>query len=831
MDAPRLRRVAARRSSLHHARGYLRHSGRRVVLAHHPVHHLWRVPAAFRRRQVLHRFFHGAHGPQGQQRRPHRGAVVVPARWSVRFGRRHHRDDRRRRLSADAAGGVREERGRRTACRRRAGRHHFAARARRRRLPDRRVPQDQLPRRDLDGDHPDLPLLPVAAVHGRTRCQAVPGAHRGLRAAAHAGADDAPLRLSLHLADLDHHLHVVGLLADPVGVLVDGAHLWDELSHPRDGDHAEEAGARLVRRLDQRADRRDHLRDRRHHRRRRHADRARTEVLLDRDRLRRRQPAADRDLYRADRVDRRPGGAGDRLLHHLRRDCGARHGQARRARLRRPHVHLLLFGAVGSFAADGALAVCRRGDHRRRSLPDHAAGVEIHAARLSGPVRIRARPARHRFAAQAAEGRLVDRYRSDHRQDRARPRRAGGGRARLGPAPDDHGRAPAAGAGRPVPGVSEPARSADGAHDRPRHQLHRDIWLGDRRRGPAKTAHAAGRPADADNRAKLGRNEPMKRKVFAISALAVSAALIAGAALAQQGLNIAIATGGTGGVYYPLGGGMANVLSKHVPGMQASARVTGGSVDNLKLIGSQQSEGALVMVDAALDALKGEDKFKGNPVEVRTLMVLYPNRMHVVSMEGTGVEKMSDLKGKRVSTGSPGSATEVMAFRVIEAAGLDKDKDMRRERLGVAESVNALKDRKIDAFFWVGGLPTAAVTDLGATPNVKIKMIDHADTVDKMNKKYDNLYTTGVIPAKMYPGQDKDNSIAVVQNILVANAKMSDKVAYDIVKTFIERRDELVAVHAEADSIKLENQSPKNSPIPWHPGAVKYFSEKGLKMN
>ena len=323
----------------------------------------------------------------------------------------------------------------------------------------------------------------------------------------------------------------------------------------------------------------------------------------------------------------------------------------------------------------------------------------------------------------------------------------------------------------------------------------------------------------------------MKRKAFAISALAVSAAVMAGAALAQQGLNIAIATGGTGGVYYPLGGGMANVLSKHVPGMQASARVTGGSVDNLKLIGSQQSEVALVMVDAALDALKGEDKFKGNPVDVRTLMVLYPNRMHVVSMEGTGVEKMSDLKGKRVSTGSPGSATEVMAFRVIEAAGLDKDKDMRRERLGVAESVNALKDRKIDAFFWVGGLPTAAVTDLGATPNVKIKMIDHADTVEKMNKKYDNLYTTGVIPAKTYPGQDKDNPIAVVQNILVANAKMSDKVAYDIVKTFIEKRDELVAVHAEAESIKLENQSPKNSPIPWHPGAVKYFSEKGLKMN
>jgi uncharacterized protein len=323
----------------------------------------------------------------------------------------------------------------------------------------------------------------------------------------------------------------------------------------------------------------------------------------------------------------------------------------------------------------------------------------------------------------------------------------------------------------------------------------------------------------------------MDRRKFLVSgaSLVAGATLFERAAFAQQ-TTIAIATGGTGGVYYPLGGGMANVLTKYVPGYAATARVTGGSVDNLKLIGSQQSEVALVMVDAALDALKGEDKFKGNPVEVRTLMVLYPNRMHVVSVEGRGVEKMSDLKGKRVSTGSPGSATEVMAFRVIEAAGLDKDKDMRRERLGVAESTNAIKDGKIDAYFWVGGLPTAAVTDLGASPGIKIKLIDHTEVVDGMNKKYGDLYTTGVIPAKTYPGQDKDNGISVVQNILVANAKMADKVAYDIVKTFIEKRDELVAVHGEAKAIALENQIQKNSPIPWHPGAVKYLNEKGVKM-
>ena len=210
-------------------------------------------------------------------------------------------------------------------------------------------------------------------------------------------------------------------------------------------------------------------------------------------------------------------------------------------------------------------------------------------------------------------------------------------------------------------------------------------------------------------------------------------ALVAGSlALAASAQNLSIGTGGTGGVYYPLGGGMAAVLSKYVPGMQATAEVTGGSVANLQLIGTGKPYIALTQADAAIDAVKGQDKFTGKPVPVRTLMVLYPNRMHVVSIEGTGVTKMADLKGKRVSTGSGGSATEVFAFRVIEAAGLDKDRDMKRERLGVAESVNALKDRKIDAFFWVGGLPTAAVTDLANSPGVRIKMIDIADLVPAM---------------------------------------------------------------------------------------------------
>src|SRR5260221_3023727 len=160
-----------------------------------------------------------------------------------------------------------------------------------------------------------------------------------------------------------------------------------------------------------------------------------------------------------------------------------------------------------------------------------------------------------------------------------------------------------------------------------------------------------------------------------IRALALFAAM-ATAAAAAHAQNISIATGGTGGVYYPLGGGMAAVLSKYVPGMQATAEVTGGSVANMQLIGTGKSYIALTQADAAIDAVKGQDKFAGKPIPVRTLMVLYPNRMHVVTVEGTGITKMVDMKGKRVSTGSGGSATEVFAFRVIEAAGPDKGTDM-----------------------------------------------------------------------------------------------------------------------------------------------------------
>ncbi len=311
--------------------------------------------------------------------------------------------------------------------------------------------------------------------------------------------------------------------------------------------------------------------------------------------------------------------------------------------------------------------------------------------------------------------------------------------------------------------------------------------------------------------------------------VAVLALVIALPVAAQQPNRISITTGGTGGVYYPMGGGMANVLSKYVPGLQATAEVTGGSVDNLKLIGAGKSEVAFAMADAAWEAAQGTEKFKDNKVNARALMVLYPNKMQVVTVDGTGIGKMSDLKGKRVSTGSPGSGVEVMTLRVLEAMGIDAKKDIKQERLGAAESVNAIKDRKIDAFFWVGGVPTAALTDLAATPGVKMKLVDHGEYAEAMNKKYGPLYVKGTIPAGRYAGQDKVNENIDVWNILVTSDKMSDEMAYTIVKTLFEKKPELVAVHKEAENIDLKNQA-TGSPIPFHPGAKKYLEEVGIKV-
>ncbi len=317
------------------------------------------------------------------------------------------------------------------------------------------------------------------------------------------------------------------------------------------------------------------------------------------------------------------------------------------------------------------------------------------------------------------------------------------------------------------------------------------------------------------------------RPVITVALSLATSILLAGVDVHAQQLSIS--SGGTGGVYYPLSGGFANILSKGLPGVSATAEVTGGSVDNLNIVGAYKGELGMAQVDATIDAIKGQDKFK-KPLAIRALAVMYPNVMHVVTVEGTGINKLEDLKGKRVSTGSPGSATEVYAFRVIEAAGLDKDKDMRRERLGAAESANAMKDKKIDAFFFVVGVPTSSITDLANTPGTKIKLIDHDHVLEKMVAKYGAIYAPYSIPTTGYKGMDAPNKATTVWNILFTNDKLPDDLAYQVTKLFFDKQADLIAVHQEATNIRPEHQTVAKSGAPFHPGALKYFAERGWKV-
>jgi TRAP transporter TAXI family solute receptor len=302
--------------------------------------------------------------------------------------------------------------------------------------------------------------------------------------------------------------------------------------------------------------------------------------------------------------------------------------------------------------------------------------------------------------------------------------------------------------------------------------------------------------------------------------------LLAGPAVSAQSNRLSIATGGTGGVYYPYGGALANVLSDTLEDTEVTAEVTSASVDNMYLIDSQDADMAFVLSDTAYDASQGNAPFE-QPINAQSLVTLYDNYTQIVAKDDGSMNSIADLKGKRVSVGSPGSGTEVIALRILEAAGLNPDEDIQREQLGAAESAAAVKDDKIDAFFWSGGLPTAAITDLGATPNVSMKLLPSAEYVDALREGHGEFYNTAVIPAETYPNQTEEVEVITVPNVLVVNAEMDEQLAYDIVKAMFDNKDALVAAHPEANNLNLETAM-SSTALPYHPGALRYFEEAGF---
>lgn len=310
----------------------------------------------------------------------------------------------------------------------------------------------------------------------------------------------------------------------------------------------------------------------------------------------------------------------------------------------------------------------------------------------------------------------------------------------------------------------------------------------------------------------------------ALLAVVATLALGAPAAIAQE--RISVATGGTGGVYFPYGGALASLISRYVEDVEATAEVTSASVDNMTFIENGDAELAFVLADTAFDAVEGNEPFP-DPVPALALATLYNNYTHVVTTDDAGIDTLADLEGKRVSTGSAGSGTEVIANRLLEAAGLDPEEDIDREQLGASESANAVRDGNIDAYFWSGGLPTASVTDLAASPNTTLKLIPNGEFAADLQGAYGAFYGTDTIEAETYPGQADAVEVIVVPNVLLANESLNEELVYEIVSAMFEHRDDLVAAHPEAENLTLENAT-QNSPIPYHPGAVRFYEEQGV---
>jgi TRAP transporter TAXI family solute receptor len=306
----------------------------------------------------------------------------------------------------------------------------------------------------------------------------------------------------------------------------------------------------------------------------------------------------------------------------------------------------------------------------------------------------------------------------------------------------------------------------------------------------------------------------------------LAAACSGGASSTPVKQRLSIATGGTGGVFYPYGGGIAKVITENLPGVEATAEVTAASVDNLKFLKQGTSDLAFTMADTAQDAIAGKEGFAGiGAVPVRALAVLYSSYVHLVALDESGINGVADLRGRTVSTGAAGSGTTVLANRILQAAGLDPQHDIRAQSLGVAQSVDAIKDGKIDAFFWNAGLPTASILDLVNTPGIHARFISTGDIVPRLNQTYGSaLYYTAVIPKGTYK-TNPDVPVVAVANLLVVSESMSETLAHDITQLLFDKKSDLAAIHPQARELTIET-APKGSPVPFHPGAIRYYRER-----
>ncbi len=291
------------------------------------------------------------------------------------------------------------------------------------------------------------------------------------------------------------------------------------------------------------------------------------------------------------------------------------------------------------------------------------------------------------------------------------------------------------------------------------------------------------------------------------------------------GRTLNIVTGGTGGVYIVYGAGLADMLTKRLK-VAASAQSTPASVDNMKLIRDGKADLAFTLADTAFDAINGKNRFAPpeGKVDAKAIAVMYSNYMHLVAKASGGINTVTDLKGKRVSIGAAGSGTETKAIRILEAYGLNATTDINPQRLAAQDSADALRDNKLDAFFFDGGLPTSAVADLANS--TAIKLIDQSDAIAKMNSKYGNFYFPAKIPKGTYKN-DADVVTAGVANLLVVPSSFDPALVKAILTAMFDYQADLVLVHPEAKNLKLDTAT-QGSSIDFHPGAIDFYKTKGV---
>ena len=314
----------------------------------------------------------------------------------------------------------------------------------------------------------------------------------------------------------------------------------------------------------------------------------------------------------------------------------------------------------------------------------------------------------------------------------------------------------------------------------------------------------------------------MKRLVIILAMCAAVALAMPAMAKVQF---ISIGTGGTGGVYYPYGGGLAEIWSKKVPGVKAVAEVTGASVENVKLAHKGETVIGEVMGDVASGAYYGKGKFK-KKMNILGMGIMYPNLMQVVTLKKSGITNIEQIKGKKVSIGSPGSGTAYMTSAVLKALGIPED-SFEVRRLSFNENANALRDGTIDVGFWVVAPGTSSIMDLATTHDIRV--ISFTPEQQKKVMEFNKTYSAVALPGGLYRGVDKAVPSVGVWNVLICQASLDTGLVYNLMKVLYDNNDFMKKIHPSAAYTTAEN-AVKYSPIPLHPGTIKLLEERGIKV-